>query len=92
MIFVQVDHSAWSQPPVDLVPALLAAGGPLLQLPTTQAVWRNFPNLSQQEVVTMQNGDPVHCTYGKVSPWKQSIVAVRICRPNGNDDNPSLKN
>ena len=46
-------------PIVDLVPALLAAGGPLLQLPTAQAGWRNYPNLSQQEVVTTQNGHPV---------------------------------
>ena len=48
------DHSAWLQPPVDLVPALLAAGGLLLQLPTAQAGWRNMPN----QIVTTQNGQP----------------------------------
>ena len=30
------------------------------QLCTSQAGWRNFPNLSQQEVVTLQNGRPVY--------------------------------
>ena len=37
LIYLQGDHSTWLQPPVDLVPALLAAGGSLLQLPTAQA-------------------------------------------------------
>ena len=34
---LQGDHSGWLQPPVDLVPTVLAASGPLLQLPTAQA-------------------------------------------------------
>ena len=33
----------------------LAAGGQLLQLPTAQAGWRNFSNLSQQEYFTVLN-------------------------------------
>ena len=36
-LVLQGDHSAWLQPPVDLVPAVLAAHGPKLQLPTAQA-------------------------------------------------------
>ena len=34
---VQGDNSEWLQPPVDLVPTVLAASGPLLELPTAQA-------------------------------------------------------
>ena len=34
---LQGDHSGWLQPPVDLVPTVLAAIGPPLQLPTAQA-------------------------------------------------------
>ena len=34
---LQGDHSGRLQPPVDLVPTVLAASGPLLQLPTAQA-------------------------------------------------------
>ena len=37
-------------PPVDLVPTLLAVGEPLLLLPTAQAKWPNIPNCSHQEV------------------------------------------
>ena len=36
-IVLQGDHSGRLQPPVDLVPTVLAASGPLLQLPTAQA-------------------------------------------------------
>ena len=34
---LQGDPSVWLQPPIDLVPTVLAADGPLLQLPTAQA-------------------------------------------------------
>ena len=46
-------------PPVDLVPTLLAVGGPLLLLPTTQAKWPNIPNLNHQEVLTILMDHPV---------------------------------
>ena len=45
--------------PVDLVLTVLAASGPLLQLPTAQAVWQNIPNPSQRQVVAIQNCHPV---------------------------------
>ena len=38
---------------------VLAASGPLLQLPTAQTGWWNIPNPSQQKDVTRQNGHPV---------------------------------
>ena len=56
---VQGDNSGRRKPLVDFVLALLAAGGPLLQLPTAQANFRNIPNPSQREVVTVQNCHPV---------------------------------
>ena len=53
------DNFGQLQHPVDLVLTVLAASGPLLQLPTAQASLRNIPNPSQREVVTVQNGRPV---------------------------------
>ena len=50
---VQGDPSGQLHPPVDLVPRVLAAGGPLLYC------WRNYPNPSEREVVTNQMGHPV---------------------------------
>ena len=44
---------------------ILAAGGPLLQLPTAKAAWWNNPNLSQQEIFTILTGHPVHTDHGK---------------------------
>ena len=37
----------------------MAAGVPLLQLPTAQAGWQNVPNPSQQEVFTILMAHPV---------------------------------
>ena len=56
---VQGDPSGWSTPPVYLVLPVPATSGPLLQLPTAQAAWRNIPNLSQQDVFTVLNSHPV---------------------------------
>ena len=49
---LQGDPSGYKSP-VDLVPTVLVVGGPLLQLPTTRAGWRNIPNPSQHP-----NGSP----------------------------------
>ena len=57
--YLQGDPSRWLKPPVDSVPTVLALGGPLLQLPTAQAGWRNIPNPSQREVFTKQMCHPV---------------------------------
>ena len=37
----------------------MAAGGPLLQLPTARTGWRNIPNPSQWKVLTILMGHPV---------------------------------
>ena len=42
LVKIQGDHSGRLQPPVDLVPTVLAASGPLLQLPTAQGGDRTF--------------------------------------------------
>ena len=39
---LQGDPSGWLLPPVDLVPTVLAAIEPLLQLPTAQVGYRTF--------------------------------------------------
>ena len=57
--YVQGDPSGWLKPPVDLVPTVLAVGGPLLQLPTDHAGWCNIPIPSQWEVLTILMGHPV---------------------------------
>ena len=57
--YIQGDPSGWLKPPVDLVPTVLAAGGPVLQLPTAQAGWGNIPNLSQWEALTILMGHSV---------------------------------
>ena len=59
---LQGDPSGWLKPPFDLVPTVLAAGWPLLLLPTAQAGWRNIPNPSQLEleVLTILMGHPAH--------------------------------
>ena len=51
-----MDPSGWLKPPVDSVPTVLAVDGPLLQLPTARAGWRNIPNPSQQDVTTILMG------------------------------------
>ena len=56
---IQGDPSGWLKPPVDLVPPVLAAGGPLLHLPTARAGWRNIPNPSQGVVLTILMGHSV---------------------------------
>ena len=56
---LQGDPSGRLKPPVDLLPTILAAGGPLLQLPSSQAGWWNIQNLSQREVLTILMGHPV---------------------------------
>ena len=55
---LQGDPSGWLKPPFDLVPTVLAAGGPLLLPPTAQAGWQNIPNPNQQEVSTAQMCHP----------------------------------
>ena len=56
---LQGDRSGQLKPPVDLVPTVPAAGGPLLQQPTAQAGWRNIPNLSQWEVFINNTDHPL---------------------------------
>ena len=64
---LQGDTFAWKKPPVVLVLPVLAAGGPLLWLPTAQAGWRNIPNPSQHEVFTEQMCHPVGTLFGRSS-------------------------
>ena len=59
---LQGDPSGWLKPPFDLVPTVLAAGWPLLQLATAQAGQRNIPNWSQQEVLQILLCHPVDCS------------------------------
>ena len=66
--YLQVDRSEWYQLRVDLVPTVMAAAGPLLWLPTALAGWRNIPNLSQREVVTILAGHPVFTSSATTSP------------------------
>ena len=56
---LQGDPSGWLKPPFDLVPTVLAAGGPLLQLSTARAGWQKIPNPSQREVLAILMGNPV---------------------------------
>ena len=44
--------------PLILICGVRAADWPLLWLLTDQEGWRNIPNLSQQEVHTVQSGHP----------------------------------
>ena len=48
---IQGDPSGWLKPPVDLDPMTVMAAA--------QAGWRNIPNPSQREVLTIQMGHPV---------------------------------
>ena len=72
---LQGDPSGWLKPPFDLVPTVLAAGGPLLLLPTAQAGWQNIPNPSQLEVLTILMGHPVYITYtlSSFSGWTRCL-------------------
>ena len=51
---LQGDPSGQILPPVDLLPMVLVVDGPLLYISTAQAGWRNVPNPSQREVLTIQ--------------------------------------
>ena len=53
----------WLKPPVDLIPTVMAAGGPLLQLPTARAEWWNIQNPSQWEVFNHPHRSP--CITGR---------------------------
>ena len=75
--YVQGEHSGRLQPPVDLVPMVLAASLPLLQQHTAQVSWRNIPNPGQREVVTVQNGHPVQVT--------SCLLVCRMTHANGKD-------
>ena len=50
---LQGDTSGYWKPPIDWVLTVPAAGGPLLQLSTTQKWWFDIPNQSRQEVFTI---------------------------------------
>ena len=56
---LQGDHPEWQKPPVDLVSTVLSAGGQLLQLPLTQAGWRDFLISKLTGVLIIMNGHPV---------------------------------
>ena len=58
---LQGQSSGQDKPPIDLVLTVLAAGGPLLELPTAKALWQNTPNLSQLEVCPDLMTNPVVC-------------------------------
>ena len=70
----QGDHSGRLKPPVDLVPALPAAGLPLLLLPTAQAGWQNIPHLSKREIFTILNGHPVMVPMESKIPLQISLA------------------
>ena len=53
-VSVQGDPSGWLKLSVDLVPTLLAAGGPLLKLPTAQVGWQNILDPSQRTPLQYQ--------------------------------------
>ena len=62
---LQGDPSNQLKPPIALVPTVLAFDRSLLYLPTAQARWRNIPNPSQREDLTIQMGDLV-CILGRI--------------------------
>ena len=53
---LQGDPPGWLKPAVDLVLTVMAAGGPVLQVPTAWAGWRNIPNPRQREILTTRIG------------------------------------
>ena len=58
-LHIQGGPSGSLKPHVDLVPTLLAAGGPPMELPTAQGGWPNIPNLKSMGGFNHPDGHPV---------------------------------